>query len=285
MSNNHPLIVRVKRLRSQEPSNSICIVEDSGDHESSPKSKRFAIDKSKNEMVDMFTSLSTSSGVSLNDSSINNSLKRKKVILTRVNTTSTNNVTDIINTHHETIKTSDIIDHHYVYSSSSSIWIPKGKKLLRSNSSSAVLVVDIHQQQLSLNHSNSPLTNTDSNNRNQYDDLYVYHQDSTSSLDIKLSPVIIKVYDPATRMMDEGKTSRSRRLLSQYSMSIYIAIDKAWNVGDFNGIANALIRGAHVDFQRDLTRHHGHTALMAAVKHCNLRMTTRLLEKGTQSVY
>lgn len=290
MNVRHQLVVRVKRRRDQEPVNSLCIVED--DEQSLVPNKRHA--GSRDVISNVFSQLSTndnrsaehadvsisaagtlsspqiSQAESINISAKNDgkvaSVTRSHLVLTRVNTLhdtvldySTVTKDDSVS---EISKPAAKEDHEtYNISADSSLWIPRGKRLLRSDESKeTVLVIDIHQEQ---RHGAIPSTSSGQPRKSpQSADIYIEDTIMDESKNIgQTTNTRIKVYDPATRLMDE-------------------AITRAWRVGDFNGISNALIRGADVNYQQDSKKTQGLTALMSAAKHGNIRMVNRLLEKG-----
>jgi hypothetical protein len=250
MNENCSLIVRVKRRRDQEPVDQLCIVEDIDDHDNTKSKKRIALDTK--EITAQLSSLSPSLDQTANATSSASSSHRSQIVLSRFYTTLSKDL-DALPDEATSQPTTDDKSNVYVNDRKSSVWIPHGKKLHRSASKEeTMIIVDVSQEaQLEISSSNVP-TQSES---------HVYIE----SMNEELPPATkIKVYDPASRMMDD-------------------AIDKAWRVGDFNAVANALSRGANVNFQRDAIRNGGVTALMAAVKHCNARMVKRLLDNGART--
>lgn len=208
------VVVRVKRRRDQ-PSEECLLLMEENDMKSTKLSKN----------IKDFKDLNIN-----NENNNDNHLFQGKLLLNRIETVNSNN---------QIIDNTDISNSKFDRNhAKETIWIQRSRKVLRTNDSEKVLVVEVdqaHESQSKINLSNNDVNNIQSSK--------------------------VKILDPANRIMDEG-------------------IERAWRIGDFNGIANAIQRGAKIDFQRENSTPRGITALMAAVKHCNVRMVTRLLDNG-----
>lgn len=234
------LIVRVKRRRSQDPTDSLWIVDDAG----VPSKKK----SSARQITDSLLSLSTSN----NDKKATN--ETRKLFLQRIQTvevgaeaeldksalsasvsksqkrgrieieTSSGAEKAIDSTENDTLRPAStnekILDSRDNSDESSSMWITSGKKVLRSNYTlEKFVVVDVSQIPFSRPSATNSKTLTQESSRNVPASLGNQNQNPSSS------PKKSAVTDPATRKLDA-------------------AIEKAFKLNDFNEMAQALQIGA-----------------------------------------
>lgn len=231
------LIVRVKRRRDQDPSDSLCIVEDS-----ERRAKR-----NVHKVAEQFGTLTTATNLS-NESELSNHMETMKhVILTRVETVDQQSNTDIDavtlavsakRTVGGSLKSSRKREH------SNTVLVKTSTSTLKSGGESSFVVVDLAQ----VSHALKEMS--------EMADVSTHHDGVTT--DKKIAKTVI--LNPLQRKMD-------------------VAIAVAFENGDFNGIVEALDAGSSVHHQRS-EANGGTTALMAAAKCCNLRMTRRLIGRG-----
>jgi hypothetical protein len=238
------LIVRVKRRRSQEPSESLWIVDDAG-----PTKKK----STTRHLTESLNNLSTTN----DDNKLASSQQR--LFLRRIQTVEVGGEADLdksalsasVSVSQKREREEDIGDpnkpnnpEESVVSSrdvaGSSMWITNAKKVLRSNYTlEKFVVVDVTQ----IPYSRPLLTSG-----------IVHLAPSGKTESVKKSIVI----DPATRKLDA-------------------AIETAFTSNNFNDMAQALQIGANINHQR---RFDGLTALMVAAMCKNNRMVSRLISKG-----
>lgn len=233
------LIVRVKRRRSQDPSDSLWIVDDAG----VPSKKK----STARQITDSLQSMTTSN----NDENI--ASKTRKLFLQRIQTVevgaeaeldksalsasvsksqkrgrieieTSNGLENVVNDSTEPSAVNSVTMDQKVLNprdnsdESSSMWITSGKKVLRSNYTlEKFVVVDVSQIPF------SRPSATNSRTLAQESSLNVAA--SSASLNTTSSPKKSAVIDPATRKLDA-------------------AIEKAFKLNDFNEMAQALQIGA-----------------------------------------
>jgi hypothetical protein len=255
------LIVRVKRRRDQEPSDSLWIMDDA----EAPSKKKLstrkiteslgALSTSANQTEPRSTKLYMSRvqtvevGVEadLDKSALSASLSRVQKREREDNTQQNIRIEDKIDGQSGLMLQSRT-DPDRITNETSSMWITNGKKVLRSSYTlEKFVVVDVSQ----IPYSRPSLVISSSLDGTNA--LLPGSKKSDINNPVKKSLVI----DPATRKLD-------------------VAIDKAIKLNDFNEMVQALQIGANINYQR---RSDGMTALMAAAMQKNSRMVSRLIAK------
>jgi hypothetical protein len=256
------LIVRVKRRRDQEPSDSIWIMDDTEAPSKKKSSTRKiteslgALSTSTNQVEPRSTKLYMSrvqtvevgGEADLDKSALSASLSRVQKREREDSDLQNVRIEDKIQNESSLILQSRT-DPDRITKDSSSMWITNGKKVLRSSYTlEKFVVVDVSQIPYS-----RPSLVISSSLPEGSNALISGVKKTDINNPVKKSLVI----DPATRKLD-------------------VAIDKAIKLNDFNEMVQALQIGANVNYQR---RSDGMTALMAAAMQKNSRMVSRLIAK------
>jgi hypothetical protein len=261
------LIVRVKRRRDQEPSDSIWIMDDT----EAPSRKKLstrkiteslgALSTSTNQAEPRSTKLYMSrvqtvevgGEADLDKSALSASLSRVQKREREDNDQQNVRMEDQIQNEPSLEDKIQMLqsgtDPERVTKDSSSMWITNGKKVLRSSYTlEKFVVVDVSQ----IPYSRPSLVISSSIPEGSNSSISGVKKSEINN-PVKKSLII----DPATRKLD-------------------VAIDKAIKLNDFNEMVQALQIGANINYQR---RSDGMTALMAAAMQKNSRMVSRLIAK------
>lgn len=286
-SGSQNLIVRVKRLRTQDPVESMCIIEETETRDedlSQAPHKRRHLKASANKLSNAFNGsdlLGNGSGLNKNNNN--------RILLTRIGTVLQGDDVDKLDTDTLTLNKrgrendNDIIQitnkNNDTFNRDSCLWITNGKKSIKNNEDldSSYVIVDLSQISVIGNNANEKkivnekpviLSNSDKlalAMKESKDMLLASSAAKNSINDINSSSnkTKISILDPTSRILDS-------------------AIKKGFETGDFTEMANAFTLGANINYQR--SKPSGHTCLMVAVMYGNVRMVKRLISKGADTL-
>ena len=298
------LIVRVKRRRDQEPSDSLCIVEDADLAPAAKTTKRAArgpagplIDSlaatSLSAVSAATTAGSAGAGVGAGGAAMP---AQKRLLLQRVNTV--NHATD--GTGHDTAVASlkrlrsrsldqDLIDEGATggngngsnsskgRGSAPSLLITRGKKLLRGNDGSSFVIVDLAMQAVAsattaAAAAAAPAVETEAAGIHRAALCGSMGSGSSSSAPVRTAPTAAKVLlaDPPTRRLQEALDAGFAPSVAPAQVSAALQTALA-----------AVVQGAKVEHPRP---NGGQTVLMLAARSLNVRAAERLIARGA-SVY
>jgi hypothetical protein len=283
------LIVRVKRLRTQDPVESMCIIEENESRDedlSQAPHKRRHLKASANKLSNAFDGADLlGNGLGLNNNNNNNN---NRLLLTRIGTVAKDDDADKLDTDTFSLnkrgRESDDIKqisnkNNDEFNRDSCLWITNGKKSVKNNEDldSSYVIVDLSQVSVIGNIKNEkkissekPIILSDTDKlalamKESKDMLLASSSFKNSNNDVNSSSnkTKISILDPTNRKLDT-------------------AIKIGFETGDFTDMAAAFTIGSNINYQRPDPS--GHTCLMVAVMHGNVRMVKRLISKGADTM-
>ena len=268
------LIVRVKRRRDQQPTDSLCILEDT----ELPTSKR-----SVPALEAGLAALSTDSNSNTSSADKQTSNGPRRMILHRINTVSTTTdgdgrdtaVQSSIKRQRSLSLDKEIEDELYNRNTNNnadsvgnvgknSLWVTRSKKLLRGSDGSSFVVVDLSMENANTNKEIS--SNVSEPNAGD------------SQARIKSSPTDsgkVRLLNPPTRRLQSA-------LDKAFAISAAVNTTSAIQQGSvlLGEVLEALALGADPNFRRSIG---GETALMLTARYASARAAERLLARGADA--